>query len=894
VSRWNEEIRAAFAPSAIDDDVVEELAQHAALAHERVVADTGDRAEADRRTHALIAQWAADPALISRQRKTRACDEVFVSVPEGASRLAGLAQEFRLGCRALWRQPGFSVLAILTMALSVAATTTLFSLAYGVLVKPMPWADAGRIVRLYETRKDATNRFGAIMTSASYAAWRDDPATIQGLAAWRADRVKMDTGAGLTRVPIAAATASLFPLLGVPPALGSPYSAADEARSAQRPIVLSYGFWQERFGGSPEALGRIVRVDGEPYRVVAVMPRGFLFPDAETRAWVPMSVQFVEGGLSMFSAIARLKPHVTPAQAAAEGTARARGGPDPGMVVMAVFGSCAPAQIVAIPFREALTASVRPAILVFLAAVGLLLATAVANVAGVQLARGTARRREVAIRMALGAGSARLVRQSLVENITLGAAAGVVGLSLVILLHRVLPSILPPAFPRLADVRVDVLVAAFALAVSLAASLASGLLPALQARHVNVVGLLADSGQAPSGVGTRVHSSRARIAIMIGQVAIASVLLCGASLLTRSFLSMLAADRGYDPTNVLTATLALPEGPRGEAPPPEEIATLLERLKAAPGFTHVALANSLPLMPGETLGSFPLRTPYTRTTVQAQAAIRVVSPDYFATLGIRFVAGRPFGPQDTALSKPVVIVNRAFAQKYLGTNAVGTTLWNDTPTVQGPEVIGVIDDVRHRSVTDVPAPELYRVFEQANAGTQLNLAVKTVNASAEYARTLRSLVEQHNPLIDVDAVTPLDALLGTSLAQPRLNAVLAGALALLALIVAAVGLFGVLGYAVAQRTREIGVRTALGARPIDIVCLVLRQGLVMAGCGIVVGLIASFIVARTLATLLFGVTTSDPTTYLIVPAIVLVTSGVACLSPARRAAHVDPLTALRL
>ena len=820
-------------------------------------------------------------------------EDTQASRAEGRSRLAGLAQEVRHACRGLWRQPGYSALAVLTMALGVAATTVLFSLAYGVLFKPMPWPTADRIVRLYETRQGATSRFGAIMTSAPYVAWRDHPTTVDGLAAWSQDRVLLDTGAGPARVRIAKATASLFPLLGVAPVLGSAYTEPDEAIKSQPPIVLSYGLWQERFGGARDVLGRTIRLDREPYRVVAVMPRTFVFPDADTQAWIPFSVRFVKGGLSIFSAIARLKAGSTPAQAGAEGTARARGGPDPGMVVMAVFGSREPAQITAVPFLEAQTSDVRPAILVFLAAVALLLLTAVANVASVQLARGTARRRETAIRVALGAGGVRLVRQALVENLVLGAAAGLAGLLLAALLHRALPALLPPAFPRLSDVRVDALVAAFAFGVSVVASLACGVLPALQARRVNVVESLTDNGQAPGGFGHRLRSSRARAAVIAGQLAIACVLLLGASLLTRSFFSMLAADRGYDPTNVLTATLSFPGRPGEKGPAADLTAALIARLRAVPGFTHVAMSSALPLMAGETLSSFPVRTAQTGAPVQAQAASRVVSPDYFAMLGVRFVSGRPFGAEDTPTSKPVVIVNRAFAAKYLEASPVGTKLWDDTPTQQGPEVIGVIDDVRHRGVTDVAAPEIYRVFGQADAGSSLILAIKTTGSPSGYAQTLRALVRQHDAAIEIDAIAPMDTLLRTSLAQPRLYSVLAGALAGLALLVASVGLFGVLGYTVAQRTREIGIRTALGARPADIAVLVLRQGLAMAGGGLALGLVMSFVAAKSLAALLFGVSPYDPVSYLVVPLALLATSAVACVVPALRAARVDPLKALR-
>ena len=624
------------------------------------------------------------------------------------------------------------------------------------------------------------------------------------------------------------------------------------------------------------------------------MPEGFVFPDARIQAWTPMAVRFAKGGLSMFNAVGRLKDGATPAQAASEGTARARGGPDPGMVVMAVFGSRAPAQISAVPFLEAQTAGVRPAILVFLAAVGLMLATSVGNIAGLQLARGAARRREMAIRVALGAGGWRLARQAMAENLVIGLSGGLLGLLLAAGLHRALPALLPPTFPRLNDVSVDLLVAAFAVVLSVVASLACGALPALQARRVHVAEALAEDGRGSGGTGAGPRASRMRAAIIAGQLAVACVLLLGAALLTRSFVAMISSDRGYDPTGVLTATLSLPEG-RDSGPPADvALAGVLERLQAAPWFTRVALASTLPLLPGETLSGFPIRSGVTGEKVDAQAARRTVSRQYFAVLGIRLAEGRVFDARDTRTSAPVAVVNRSFAVKYLGRQPVGRKLWEDTPEVPGPEVIGVVEDVRHRSVTDAPAPEIDLSFEQgAGQGSTLTVAAKTAGDPAAQAPTLRSLVRAHDPSIGIDAITPMETLLSASLVQPRLYFVLALALSVLALLIAGVGLFGVLGYAVAQRTQEIGVRVALGARPSDIAALVLRQGLVVAGLGLGLGLAGSFAVVKSLATFLYGVTAYDMASYLGTLLLVLASALVACAVPAYRAARMDPLRALR-
>jgi predicted permease len=560
---------------------------------------------------------------------------------------------------------------------------------------------------------------------------------------------------------------------------------------------------------------------------------------------------------------------------------------------MAVFGSRAPAQVTAVPFLEAQTAGVRPAIPTFLAAVALLLIAAVGNVAGLQLARGAARSREMAIRAALGAGGWRLVRQTLAENAVIGVAGGVGGLCLAAALGRALSSLLPAAFPRLHDVRMDLWVATFAIVVSVLASAASALLPAFQARRVQVVESLAEDGRGAGG-GGGLGASRMRAAIISGQLAIACLLLLGATLLTRSFFSMLHSDRGYDPARVLVATLSLPKGRDQGQAAWTALAGLLERCRATPSFTRVALATALPLTSGETLGSFPLRASGTGERVQVQTAVRVVSRDYFAVLGIRLVEGRLFDATDTPTSRPVVVVNLAFASKYLGARPVGQRLWDDSPKAPGPEVVGVIENVRHRSATDSPAPEMYRAFEQGTAGgLPLRVAISITGDSATRARSLRALVREYDAAIGIDAVAPMETLLMTSLAQPRLYSVLGVFLSVLALVIGSVGLFGVVGYTVAQRTREIGVRTAMGARPSDIAWMVIRQGLLTAGVGLAVGLAASLALGRSLAALLYGITPFDWLSHAGVAAVLLVASSLACAVPARRAAGIDPVEALR-
>lgn len=520
------------------------------------------------------------------------------------SPLAGLGHDIRYALQLLRRQWGHTLVIALTMALGIGATTVLFGVAYGVLLKPLPWPDADWLVRLYETRQGST-RPATFMTNSTYLAWSEQPTTIDGLAAWSGSTMTMAGTGEPERVRVVEASPSLFSLLRAQPALGVLFQPSPDGSLDETQAVISYGFWQQRFGGRPDVIGRPIRLGGAQDRIVAVMSPSFAFPNRETRAWTPFLVPPVVGKdpharfLSMFNAIAKLRPGVSAAQAAAEGTARGRSAPDPGLVAVAVFGSKGPVQVSAVNFLDSLMGDLRPALVVFMVAVGLLLATATANVASLQLARATNRRREIAIRSALGAGGGPLMRQLLVENTLVGLCGGLAGLLLAAWMLRVLPSVLPADFPRLADVTFDWRVGAFAIGVSLVASIVFGLVPAMSARRVNLAEALAEDGLAPVGAGSRSPTVRARLLIMTGQIAVASVLLLGAALLSRSFVALIHADRGYEPANLLTARLPLPE----QSYNPQQRAALLDRmmdrLRSVPGVTRAAFSTRLPLTPGE-------------------------------------------------------------------------------------------------------------------------------------------------------------------------------------------------------------------------------------------------------------------------------------------------------
>ncbi len=898
---WNKRIHSALGRGASPPDagVIEELAQHARAMYESARADGCDPDEADRLVDVQIAIWAGDSVV--RKHRASPGAGTHEAVTGRSSWAAGLFNDVRHACRLSRRQSSFTLLVVSIMALGIAATTTLFSVTYGVLMKPLPWPDWDRLVLVEETRGGNRPRFNSF-SNAAYLAWSEATSTIEGLAAWAPRTMTLSDGGEPERIRVTAATASLFRVLDVRPLFGSLYEEPDELSDGGQVIVLSERLWRQKFGADPAVLGRFVRLDAQSYRVIGVLPDAVAYPDRETRAWIPFRVPAVTGNLlSMFSAIAKLRPGATPAQAAAEGTARGRHAADTGMTTMAIFGSNGPIDISARPLREALTSQVRRPLLVLLVAVGLLLVTAIANVASLQVARGTTRRRELAIRAALGAAGGRVMRQLLIESLMLGLAGGAIGLAMSGALHRYLPVLLPADFPRLDHVGVNGVVASVALAISVASSVVFGVIPALRARRLNLVESLGEDGAAPLGARLRSRTGQMRAAIMAGQVAIACILLVGASLLGRSFVALVHADRGYDPSGLLTGRLSL------AAYTPERrqaiVQHVLDRLAAAPGVIDAAFTSELPLTPGGSTSAFriPSRAGPGELgqLVPVQASPRLVSPGAFRALRLRLVAGRTLADSDTETSQPVVVVNQAFARRYLGDQPLGAQLpmgiGYGREDVQAT-VVGVVDDVRYVTTSVATQPEMYCSYRQFTGRLPVpgvTVLLRTEGDPGALAPSLRMAAREADDRLAPDSVMTMEDRVLTSLARPRLYAILLGGFAAIALAIAGVGLFAVLSYTVGQRSRELAVRAALGARQIDIVRLVVSQGLLVTIGGVAAGLAGSLVLTRAIGALLYGVTRYDPITYAGVPALLLVVAAAACLSPARRAARLDPLRVLK-
>ena len=895
---WKTRLRRALetADGSVEEDVLEELAQHARATHEAALAEGCTADEADARLAALIERWRADAAVLRRNgRRTPAP----APPPEvSPSLLTDLGRDVTYALRLLRRQPGFTFLVVATMALGIGATTTLFGAVWGVLAKPLPWPDADRLVVLKETRGGHAPRFGSF-TNAAYIAWREDAANLEELGAWAPGMVVMSAGggAGSERVRVTAATASCLRALGVRPLLGALFEAKDEESNV---VLLSESLWRRRFGGDPAAVGRTVDLDGEPHTIVGVVPDDQAYPDRRSRAWVPFHVPLATGNtLSMFEAVAKLRPGITPAQAAAEGVVRGRFAADTGMTTMAIFGGSGPVEVAAKPLREAITGDVRRPLLVLLAGVGLLLAIATTNVASLQLARATTRRRELAIRAALGATGSRAVRQLVIEGLVSGLLGGAAGVGLAWILHWKAAALLPADFPRAQAIGIDLPVAIFAACLALVVGGLVGLLPALQTRRLDLVRSLADDGGAPGSGWVRGSVARQRMWILSGQVAFACVLLVGASLVGRSFVAMLHADRGYDPSQILSVPIPMP----AQAYTPElraaRVAGILDRLSEIPDVHHVAFTSETPLTPGGSTSSMTLPSKDAPGgTIMVQASPRLVSPGYFSTLGLRIVSGRPLEPSDTEAGSFVVVVNETFAKRYLKGAPLDTQIpagvWGraDKPAA----VVGVVEDVRYLGAGVTSIPEMYFPVAQHPQGLESGVATLLVRGgnSTALAGAIRTAVAETDATLVPEAILTLeDRLLSTSLARPRLYAALLGGFAVLALAVTGVGLFGALSYSVAQRTRELGIRSALGAQRRDLVQLVVRQGIGFALGGIAAGLLASAWLGRFVGTLLYGVSADDATTYVAVPVVLLAVVATACVGPAWRASRLDPVRALR-
>jgi putative ABC transport system permease protein len=784
----------------------------------------------------------------------------------------------RYALRSLQKNPGFSAVTIITLALGIGASTAMFTLVNSILLRPLEYPEPERLVVLWERNPGGEER--NVVSPRSFFAWREQAESFEQLAAtW--DRLLNLTGGGeAEQLRGKATTGSFFSVLGAGAQLGRTYRHGEEEAAV---AVLSHRLWQRRFGGDPAVVGRTITLDGRDRTVVGVMPADFHSLGTKADLWVPIRLP-PEGG-RFLQVIGRLRPGTTLEQARTEMRAIGRRLAERYPAVNTGWG------VTLVPLHEQVTGDVRPALLVLLGAVGLLLLIACANVANLLLGRAAVRRKEMAVRLSLGATRARLIRQTLTESLVLAGGAGLFGLGLAVWGTQTLVRLLPPdlALPRLDEVRVDGRVLGFALGISLLTGVLFGITPALFGSAVRLAGTLREAAR-----GTTSGRSRIRKALVVVEVALAVVLLVGAGLLGRSLQRLLEVDTGVRTEQVLTMRMWLAGPQYGEAALRSFMARLLPRLKALPGARSVGAEQHLPLT-GDKLGHRFYRAdrPPPREGEVWSTDIRAVAGDYFGTLGIPLLRGRAFDARDHENAPPVVIINEELARRHFpGEDPIGKRIsypWSDTISV---EIIGVVGSIRERGPREEPSPAIYRPYAQMPTA-RVALVIRSAGDPLALASAAAAAVREIDPSQPVAEVRTMEQVVSATVARPRLNLYLLGGFAGMALLLAALGLYGVVSYSVTQRSHEIGVRIALGARPADVLRLMVREGMGLTVLGLLIGLGAALAATHVMASLLFGIRATDPPTLAGVSAFVAAVALLASYLPARRATRLDPMAALR-
>jgi putative ABC transport system permease protein len=803
-----------------------------------------------------------------------------------------LLQDLRYAVRVLLRSPGFTSIAVAALAIGIGANTAIFSVVNTLLIQQLPYEDPGALAVVWEHNipRDEKNN---VVSPGNFIHWREMQQSFEDLAAVSGSvglsfKVTLTGNGDPEDVGVQLASASLFTLLGVRPALGRPFTA-EEDKPNSRVAVISDRLWRRRYGADPGILRKPITISGNPYTVVGVMPPGFGYIDKTVEVWMPVgfSAESRTPRGRWLSVLGRLKPGVTFERAQQDMTRvhaeLTRLFPD--------FNTGWTARVV--PLKEELIGEARPALLVLLGAVAFVLLIACANVANLLLARATSRQRELAVRAALGAGRGALVRQLLVESLVLATAGGLAGLLLASWSLHLLRSVVADRLPvqRLEAVHIDGWVLAFTITASVVSGLLFGLLPALGASRTSLNDALKEGGRS----GSTARRNRSRAAFVAVEVALALVLLVGAGLLVRSFVRLLDVNPGFDPARTLTMDVSLPSSRYRE--PPKRVQffrTLFERIDALPGVESAGAISFLPLGGMGAATSFEVvGKPAPPAGQEPVADVRVVANDYFAALGIPLIKGRLFDEHDEADSKNRVIINDTMAAKYWpGEDAIGKRVkisWNDD---REDEVIGVVGDVRHSDLETDPLPTTYWPYPRFPYGA-MTLAIRTRVEPTSVAGAVVGFIRRQDPELAVADIKTMEEVMSDSVAQRRLTMLMLAIFAGAALVLAAVGIYGVIAYSVTQRTQEIGIRMALGARHGDVLRMVVGQAMLMTVVGIVAGAAGAFLLTRLMKGLLFGVEPADPVTFLAVAGLLAGVAAAASYVPGRRATRVDPVIALR-
>lgn len=887
---WRRYVRSRLPRLAVSSEreieIVDELALQLEATYDRVLA-AGETAEEARLTaEAEVPDWSALARTLGK------IEPRHVAAPAAGADyggfMTGVRQDIRYAIRALARAPGFAAVSIVTLALGIGATTIVYSLVDGVLLRPLPIRDPDQVVQVREINH---GREGTIAWL-NFVDWKARVTSYEQLAAWR--RVTSNlTGIDRPRqLQTRHVTANLFPVLGVRPILGREFTAADEQPGAPRTALVSHGFWRRELGGNASAIGRQLMLDEVPVTVIGVLPESFTIARQED-AFLPIgnfitpdSMYYRRGDHFGLTAIGRLKPGVTVESANAEIVSIAR------QLEQEYPNTNSGNTAIARPLFEVLVSDARPMLFVLLGAVIAMLLIACVNLANLMLARAAGRAQEMAVRRSLGAARWRIARQMLTESLMLGLAGGVAGVALAFIGFEAVVALLPPDQPRIHTVAIDLRVLAVTAAISLSTGLLFGLVPAIQAATGRSLTLL----RSARVTGTAQASGSTRRALLFAEVALALMLVAGAGLMLRTMNNLLAIDTGFRSQQVVSAQFNLPrryDGPKQMV----FVESSLERIRAVPGVINAAFTYSLPVAGSNWNSIFIVEgQPIPARADLPSSAWTPVSAGYFDTMGIRLLRGRLFDARDVPNAPLTVVVNQTFARRFFGdSDPIGARVkqgWPEDP-LPWREIVGVVNDVKVSGLQGDPTLQAYLPVSQTgqNGGA---FVARTDGDPRAVGRALQAAIHEIEPNLPIFNIRTMDDIIETGIGNERLTMVLLMGFAALALLMAAIGVFGVTSYSVSQRTHELGVRMALGANPSSVLALVVRQEMGACLMGIAAGVIGAVFLSSLLDSLLFGVAPRDAVTLTTAAGVLLLVTVMACLIPARRATRVDPVTALRL
>ena len=802
-----------------------------------------------------------------------------------------LLQDIRYGARTLRRSPGFTVVSIIALALGIGGNSAIFSVVNAVLLRPLPYSEPDRIMRIFATAPDR----GLDQTPVSYqraTAISEHSQLFEQTGTYIFDTANLTGIDEPLQLQAIKMSPSVFEVIKASPASGRNFSLEENKAGGAQVVILSHSLWERQFASAPDIVGKAIALDGGSYTVIGVMPPRFNFPGGQIDCYLPrpfepsfVNREAVERGAGFISMIARLNPGVTTQQAQAEVEGIAEGtkipdNPD------ATFG------MLVRPLPDLVTAGVRPTLFILLGAVAFVLLIACANVANLLLAKAAGRQKEIAVRAALGASRARLIRQFLTESVLLAMMAGALGVLLAKWGVDLLVSAATGNIPRSAEISVDARVLGFTLVIAVLTGVIFGLVPALHASKADLNDALKDASRGSTGGGRR---ARIRGGLVVAEVALSVVLLIGAGLLIRSFVLLQNVDTGFNSNNLLVATISLPNSRYAQTAQRAAFYTrLCQDLSALPGVVSAGAALRLPLTGSDARTIIAIEgRPVPPLAERPIVSLDVVSPDYLKTMGIPLLQGRFFNEHDKEGAPMAAIVNQSFARRFFpDEDPIGKRILGFGAVPQSREIIGVVGDIRHQGLDSSPVEGLYFSSNQ-RPQLAMSVVVRTAGPPLSLSTAVRSSVLAIDKDQPVASLQTMDEVVASSISDRRFTLLLLGLFAAVALALAAIGIYSVMAYTVTQRTGEIGLRMALGARSRDVLKLVVGQGMTMALIGVAVGLGGAFALTRVMASLLFSVSATDPITFIAIPLLLLGVAVAACFVPARRATKVDPMVALR-